>query len=77
MIFDLHIISRVFAVVSQSPQYLTAEYAAITAESHNKLLELVEAKDVGAATVWVREHIAAGRDTVIAFLDEHERQTPY
>jgi DNA-binding GntR family transcriptional regulator len=77
MIFDLHIISRVFAVIGRSPEYLTSENAASTCAGHARLLDLVQAGDADAAADWVREHIIAGRDTVIAFLDEHERQQPY
>lgn len=77
MIFDLHIISRVFAVIGRSPEYLTSEYAKTTAESHVELYRLVAAGQADAAASWIREHIIHGRDTVIDFLDEDERQTPY
>ncbi|MFT5131247.1 MAG: DNA-binding GntR family transcriptional regulator [Rhodothermales bacterium] len=77
MIFDLHIISRVFAVIGRSPEYLTSEYAARTCEGHARLLELIREGDADGSAEWIRDHIISGRDTVIAFLDEHERQSPY
>lgn len=77
MIFDLHIISRVFAVIGRSPEYLTQEFAKTTADSHGELYRLVAAGESDASATWIRDHIIHGRDTVIAFLDEHERRTPY
>jgi DNA-binding GntR family transcriptional regulator len=77
MIFDLHIISRVFAVIGRTPEYLTSENATSTCKGHARLLELVQAGDANGAADRVRQHIISGRNTVIAFLDEHERQQPY
>ena len=68
---DVHVLSQCFAAHRGSPKLLSESLVGSTLDSHRMLFELLKRRDSEAAKSVVREQLQFGRETVLAFFDQH------